>query len=427
MLLSLLIFLLYTILFVFILYRCSLQKTFVLSFKQASLAFIVKLAAGCLYGYFFLHFYGGDDTWFYHNESLKEYALLKTDPLHFLVNDIFTNGYQTNQLYTVFDSSASFTKNLEYTLLIKMLAVFDVFSGGRYYVNVIFYNMIVFWGCYCLFKMLATKYRYKRLLWLIFIFYFPPLLFWTSGIRKDGLCFAMVCGLIYQLYFLLERSKSIKRILFAVLLFCMLFLMRNYLAISFIPVFICYAVAIKFPKHALLIFFIVSFFCAVIFFVTALSARFNLPQKMAERQHAFLQLPGNSYVQTDSLSGSFKSYVKNLPQAVNHVFFRPYFFEATGMLYLFSFIENLFFYFLLIFTFIKISPAWKRIINDPLLLSFIMLALINYIIIGYTVPFIGAIVRYKANFEIFFILVLLQLQKTNLLHAASKKIQLRKR
>ena len=53
----------------------------------------------------------------YHNESLKEYALLKSDPVHFFINDIFTHGYTTNQFKTIFDSSDSFAKNVVYALL----------------------------------------------------------------------------------------------------------------------------------------------------------------------------------------------------------------------------------------------------------------------------------------------------------------------
>jgi len=56
----------------------------------------------------------------------------------------------------------------------------------------------------------------------------------------------------------------------------------------------------------------------------------------------------------------------------------------------------------------------KTIYHDPLMLSFILFALLNYMIIGYTVPFLGAIVRYKAGFEIFFIIVLLRLNETSL-------------
>lgn len=412
MLLSLSLFFIYTAFFIFILYRYSLRKSFALSFKEASLAYIVKIIAGCIYGYFFLHYYGGDDTWLYHNEGLKELAVLKTNPLKFITNGIIPEGYKTNQLYTVFNSSESFVKDLELNLLFKLLAIFDLLSGGNYYINIIFYNALVFFGNYFLFKTFSKKYPEKKNLWLIFIFYFPPILFWTSGIRKDGLCFAILCGLIYQLYLIFENKISAKRILYFAFLFMLLFLIRNYIALTFVPVIIaCFFYRHK-KKNAVLIFSSVLGFCAISFFISSfLHNGFNLPLKMAERQQAFLELQGNSYLVTGKLDGSFSSYIKVLPQALNHVFIRPYISEAKGLLYIFSFLDIAFFFFILIRLFFKPQVNYKTLISDPFILSLIIIALLNYIIIGYTVPFLGAIVRYKASFEILLLLVILTMQK----------------
>ncbi len=135
---------------------------------------------------------------------------------------------------------------------------------------------------------------------------------------------------------------------------------------------------------------------------------------MAERQKAFLQLSGNSYLSIDTLSGAFYSYIKILPAALNHVFIRPYFSEANGILNILSFLEILFFFFLVIRMIFKPSRFFKQLLNDPLILSLIVIGFLNYLIIGYTVPFLGAIVRYKSSFEILFLIVLLQLQDISL-------------
>lgn len=413
MLTGLLLFLFYLAFFLFILYRLSLKKSFALSYKEAVVTFIIKVAAGCLYGYFFLHYYGGDDTWLYHNEALKEYTLLKMDTLHFFINDIVPKGYKTNPLTSVFNSNNSYAKDLELILLLKLLALFDLLSGGRYYVNVIFYNAFVFWGSYYLYKALSKKNPDKRKLWLLFIFCFPPLIFWTSGIRKDGLCFAIVCGLIYQLYILFEKDSSAKNILFALILFILLFLFRNYTALSFVPVTIAYYFSMKNKRFSLLIFTLIIACCGAGFFLTTfLPDNFNLPLKMAERQQSFLQLSGKSYLQTGLLTGNISSYLKVLPQALNHVFIRPYIYEAKGLLYIFSFCEVAFFCVLLIRLIIKPEYQIRKKINDPFILSLMSIAFLNYLIIGYTVPFLGAIVRYKAPFEILFLLIFLFFSKS---------------
>jgi hypothetical protein len=379
------------------------------------LAFLAKVAAGCVYGYFFLHYYGGDDTWKYHAEGLKELALLKTDPLQFLTSGILPEGYAANPFHTIFDSSHSFVKDLELTLLFKLLALFDFFSGGNYYVNVIFYNIIVFSGSYVLYKMFCLKYPGKKTLWLLVVFYLPATLFWTSGIRKDGLCFAIICGLLYQLFIVFEKNVSVKRISLAVALFIVLFLFRNYLALPFIPVVIAYIFYRKKKKYATAIFAIALMAGTVLFFLTPfVSGHYDLPLKMAERQQAFLELKGGSYLPTDTLQGNLASYIKILPAALNHVFIRPYMKETGNLLYLFSFLDSLLFFVIMMRIFIKPEKNCIKIFNSPFILSLITIALLNYLIIGYTVPFLGAIVRYKASFEIFFVLCFLALQQNPL-------------
>ena len=414
MFIELLIFLLYTSLFIFILYRIGFKKTFGLSFKESTLAFIIKLAAGCFYGYFFLHLSHSDkDTWLYHAEALKEYELLKINPLHFFINDIKPTGYKTSPLLTVFNSNGSFLKDLEITLMLKLFAVFDIFSGGRYYVNVIFYDAIVFFGSCLLFKLMVNKYPEKRKLWLLFIFYFPPLLFWTSGMRKDGLCFAFACAFIYYLYTLFEIRFSIRNMFYVLVWFVLLFLLRNYMALSFVPVITAYAISRKQKNHSLLIYTVIFICCVAGFFLTSfLPDSFDLPQKMAERQQSFLQLSGNSYMHINLLAANMSSYTNAFFSALNHVFMRPYFSEAQSVLYILYYCEIIFFLFLLFRIIFKPANNFKKNINDPLILSFVMMAFLNYLIIGYTVPFLGAIVRYKASFEIFFLLTFLCLQRT---------------
>ncbi|MBO9631623.1 MAG: hypothetical protein J7578_00795, partial [Chitinophagaceae bacterium] len=40
------------------------------------MVFGVKVLAGIGYGYIFLHYFGGDDTWFFHDQGLHEKDLL---------------------------------------------------------------------------------------------------------------------------------------------------------------------------------------------------------------------------------------------------------------------------------------------------------------------------------------------------------------
>ena len=46
----------------------------------------VKVILGCLYGFLFIHYYPGDDTWRIHQYSLTETQVLFSNPREFFIN-----------------------------------------------------------------------------------------------------------------------------------------------------------------------------------------------------------------------------------------------------------------------------------------------------------------------------------------------------
>lgn len=412
MIVNLFLILLYTSFFTVVLYWFCRRETVLLTFKQASAAFIIKVIFGCLYGWFFLHYYGGDDTWYYQAEALKELQLLKQNPSAFFRKDLFESGYTDNPFATVFNSNDSFFKDLQQNLLIKLLAIFNLFSGGRYYVNVVLYNMLTFCGSYYFFVLITRYYTAKKNLWLFIIFFFPPLVFWTSGIRKDGLCVVFIFGCLYHIALLIAGKKKLKHTIVATVFFLCLFLIRGFLALSLIPVIAAWIIAAKTKtSYSGRIYFAVTGSFILLFFLTAfLPASYNLPQKIADRQFAFTQLKGSSALSLKQLEPAFFSYLKVLPQALNNAFLQPYPKQAfTGPLYLLAFIENIIVIGLFIAVLLKPAGNWRTTIKQPFTLALIFLSLINYAAIGFLVPFIGAIIRYKIIFEALLIIVLLEL------------------
>ena len=388
-----------------VIYFFNRSKEPLLSSKQIIGILAVKLIFGCIYGYLFLKVYHGDDTWLYHQESLEEYAWLKRNPWTFIV-DLFTNGYHTNQSLSFFNSSNSFWKDLQYNILIKLLAIFNLFSFGDYYVNTLFFNLITFWGHLYLFKLCLRYFPTKRNILLALIFFFPPLLFWQSGIRKDGLVFVALTGCIY--YFVLYvEEKKISSILKVLCFLVLLFLIRNFVALSIFPPFIAYAFIKKIQTKQIMLTNLLSLIlCIVLFFATNFGPEpLRLPKKMAERQDSFLDLKGNSFMPIDHLNQNFSSYAKTFFTSLNHTFVRPYISEGKSPLLLFAAVETSFVWMLLIVALLN----WRSLallIKNPIINLLFFTALINYILIGYTVPFAGAIVRYRVIFEVFILIPL---------------------
>ena len=73
------------------------RKIFPFTIYHTASIVLFKVFMGCLYGWLFLHYYGGDDTWNYFNESIDQTHLLLHHPLQFLrefVTVTFSAGHR---------------------------------------------------------------------------------------------------------------------------------------------------------------------------------------------------------------------------------------------------------------------------------------------------------------------------------------------
>jgi hypothetical protein len=110
---------------------------------------------------------------------------------------------------------------------------------------------------------------------------------------------------------------------------------------------------------------------------------------------------GTTDVALNQLNPNFTSFLYNLPQAFNHSFLRPYLFEFKSISVNLTAIEILIFEFLfLLFFFYRKKNSntlhWFNVFGISVVLHL-------FLIIGYTIPNIGAIVRYRSIFWIFLI------------------------
>lgn len=107
----------------------------------------------------------------------------------------------------------------------------------------------------------------------------------------------------------------------------------------------------------------------------------------------FDQKPAASYFSIPSLDPSTFSLLKTSPIAIFNVLTRP-FPTALNPFVIINFLENIIFILLLLFSFkaFTINPKWHK---TPLVVSFVIAAILILLIIGWTTPVGGAIVRYK--------------------------------
>jgi hypothetical protein len=368
-------------------------------------AFGFKVLMACSYGYLFLHFYGGDDTWKFHSAGLHEYQLLVNKPGEFFWEFTPVTAWR-NAGGHVWLAFQLYLTDLEYCLVAKTLGIFNIISRGHYYENAVFFSFLTFWGHYWLFRLVAGIFPQKRKVLFLLIFFFPPVVFWLSGIRSDGLIFLFLCLLLLHGYQWIHQHKK-GSLLYVLLGLAGVLIFRDTMLLLLLPALIGWFIVVRYDRPPLAVFGTVYGVAILLFWGSAyFPGGANLPSVIANRQQEFLALKGNTRFQLDVLQPTAKSFLQVLPQAVSNTFLRPFVWEARGMLQVMAALEILLFWALVILGFVrreKNGPAFK---GYALLWVLLFFSVSLYIFIGYVTPFPGAIVRYKIIPELFLLILL---------------------
>jgi len=392
----------YSIVFIFLIYRIIRHQK-QLTVTELSLAFLFKVAMGCLYGYIYGRFYNGDDTWMYHTYSLEELQVMLTDPLQFIdrLSPARAIAWAGGDFW---EGMHVWIQTLENNLIIKVLAIGNIFGGSNYYIDVVFFNFVLFWGHYWLFSVYTQEFPQKRKPLLLLIFFFPPLVFWLSGIRGDGLVlFFLALTLVHFRRWVYSNNKW--SIVYCILGATGIIIFRSQVLLVLLPALAAWYISVKFNRKAVPTFLLVYITGVFFFFATTwVSGEKNLPQLIVKKQQSFLALQGTRFP-LDSLQPTPGSFTRVLPQAVSHTFIRPYIWEAVGALQIMTAAAIIVFWLLVLTAIIKKDIHWQNTLRKPLTLFSLSFGITLYICIGYTIPFPGAIVRYKAIPELLLLTV----------------------
>lgn len=333
------------------------------------------------------------DTWAYHVESLSEYQLLITHPVDFFTS-LFKSGYEGG--YTNFlVSHNSWWNDVKANFLIKIMAIFNLFSFGNYYVNVIFYSFLSFFGPMAIYRVMADVFPSKKILVIATTFLIPSFIYWSSGLHKEGLIFTGLSLMIYHFYFgFKERRFSFSRLLGIALGFFLVIILRNFLILPLAPALLAWILCYKLKWKPVFIFSLIFGMC-ILFFFTAkyINSSLDLPKSVVIKQQEFLKLSGGSTVHVKKLDPEPLSFLLNAPQALSLTVLRPYPTDVRHLLSLAAAVEI----FLILLT-VMVFVLWREKSGplSPFLLFCIFFSFGVLFMIGYTVNNLGAIVRYRS-------------------------------
>lgn len=391
-----LLFAAYLVLFAWLVTKVSFFKSSGLTAPQLIIVFLLKVMAGIFYGWIGVY-YGNlakmVDTWKFHYDSIEAYQLLLRSPAGFF-ESFLQNNYQDYGNFLA--SSNSWWNDLHNNAFTMLLSFFNVASFGNYYINVIIYTFITLFGTIGIYKVMMAEFPAKPIPVFLATFLLPSFIYWTSGIHKDGIVFAGFVLIIYNVYFGLKNKKFGWGNWLSILLGLMLIvIIRNYLLVILIPALLAWYLGAKAKKTSpVLIFSCVYLVTAIIFFSSRyVSPKLDFPAAVANKQRDFMRLRGGSAVPVSKLEPNVVGFVKNAPEALLLSTVRPYPSDVKHLLSLAASVEVCFL-FLCFLLFLLWRKNGKPL--SPFLLFCLFFSFSVLLTIGYTVNFLGAVVRYRS-------------------------------
>ena len=240
-----LLFFMYTFLLLAALYRLAATRKIAIRPPVLAAAFLLKVGLGCLYGFIFLKYYGGDDTWNYHRESILEQGKLLHHTGEFF-RDLLP-GRPFGASHSWLEGIHYYLMDLEYWAIVKTLALFNFLSGGNYYINVLFFDALVFAGPLLLFKLCSGLFPQREKLLCIGLFFIPSVTFWLSGIRSEGLLLLSMAVVFYY-YYQWTRRRTLRSALLCTAGLLGILVFRSEFLFTFIPAFLGLVLAKRKPS-----------------------------------------------------------------------------------------------------------------------------------------------------------------------------------
>lgn len=415
----------YFFLFSFIIFRWKFFDLPGITRQWLLAAFTAKMLSGVFLGIIYTYYYTDRltaDTFKFFDDSRIMYNMFWINKKHFFK---MLTGYHDNAAYLLpyYDLMHNWYNKIalfnDYRTQIRINTLLRFISGGHYYVHSVMFSFFSFLGLTAMLKLFLKELPDKKTGLFFGIYFMPSVLFWGSGLLKDGL---ILFATGFALWFLHQTVTGKKRIiLHAVLfLFFLLFLIaikfHNYILLF--PLLIAYGITMLNPQKIFLKFTIITaaYFIALIN-IDLILPGYGLTELIAKKQFEFLELnkmynPG-SEIPLSTLYPSIKSLLLNAPEAYYHSFLRPWFFESKSPFILLAGFENL----IIIFLFISAAMGFRKanMRYSPLFYVALFYVLLLFLLIGLVVPVMGSIVRYKTQALPFLIFLLVMATDRKLL------------
>lgn len=378
------------------------SRYFGLQRKTLLLLFASKLVVGLLLSWVYAEYYTDRsmaDTYKYFDDAGCFFQVFQNSPYDFIKilfgsEEISEASRQfvskTHNWYPV--SRRTFYNDNR--TIIRLNAIFSLFTGHSYLGNLLLFNWLAFVGQLFLFRT-GRKYLPNRSVeWLMVCFLIPSVIFWSSSILKEAPLLLALGLLMHQFHQIKSHLANWTNYTFILLLVASLVYIKFYALIFMIPAILVY-LQLHYIRTSR-----VKIFAFNVFGLMALAQiwhwihpRWSIFTILKWKKNDFVGLArvmdANSFLKTYALEDNLWSFLLNIPQGLVNSLLRPFPWEITNAFSAIASLENI----LIVAAFVVLicrKKSW-----DNLSIATFIYAISFLTIIGMITPIAGSLVRYK--------------------------------
>lgn len=395
---NILLFIVYTLIIISLLKTLPFFKSSDIGFKWLSVIFILKLIAGFVYLYIHQKYYVNADALAYVDRGSILHSYFYQNKALFFKLCFGPNGFPASPDLKIYVKPLSFWTDTSAYTLVRINALISFVGFGNYYLHLIFWQFFGISGLTALYKAFIPFFKHKKCELLVGVFLMPSVLFWHAGIHKEAIC---ICGIGFFTLFIVrwfQRKINFPILLITLINLLLLALIRLYLLAIILPTALAFYFSLKYKKAFMPYLIVYALSAAILSIASLIKPSLNPVNEFIATQKYFeIVGAGNAEIKIPILEPSVWSLIKNSPQAFLSTLLKPSLLNVSTnnmLMKLFAGGETLLISLLIILSFFK--GKWRLHYKNPIVVYVLCLVIFYYVLLGLTIPNLGALFRYKS-------------------------------
>ncbi len=389
-------------------------------------ALTLRLIGAILLGLLYQFYYNGGDTYNFHTSGSEIiYEVFWDNPIDG-IKLILSDGQPIKGLYHV-TSQIPFYRDTSSFMIIRIAAIFDIFTFGTYSATALFFAVLSFSGLWALFNLFIFYFPHRINLLGLAVLIVPSVIFWGSGILKDTITLAALGWFVFSFHEAFLRKKNI---LVNVIIFLfaswLIYKIKIYLLIAILPALLLYffvsrifsirnvLIRVLIGPAIILSGMLISYYTVIS--ISNMDERYSLEMIAQTSRTTAYDIAfwtgrdaGSTY-NLGELDGTISGMLRLAPSGIVVTLFRPFPWEVRNVLMAILSFESLLILLLTVYVIIRAGPIqFFKAASHPMIIFCMAFSLVFAFAVGVSTYNFGSLARYKIPLIPFYLSMLVMI------------------